>query len=98
MPLRLNSFIVSSGKSSPTTDTIPDFFVKYDALKPIYVAAPPTVLSILPNGVLILSKATVPTINKLIFQIFAQIYWNYLGSTQAPIEIPKYIFSTLTVD
>jgi hypothetical protein len=44
------------------------------------VAAPPIILSVLPNGVSMASKATVPTTNKLItFKnfIFANVLHNY---------------------
>jgi hypothetical protein len=39
--------------------------IKKEADKPMYVPAPPKILSVLPNGVSIASKATVPTINNL---------------------------------
>ena len=41
------------------------FFVKIEVDKQIYVAAPPTILSVFPNGVCIASKATVPTTKRL---------------------------------
>ena len=39
--------------------------LKKEAESPIYVPAPPKILSVLPKGVSIASKATVPTINNL---------------------------------
>ena len=56
----------SCGKSSPTTDTIAESTLKNEADNPIYVAAPPKILSVFPKGVSIASKATVPTINSLL--------------------------------
>ncbi len=64
-PLSFNIVIYSSGKSPPTTETIAPSTLKFEADKPIKVAAPPNILSVLPKGVSIASKATVPTITNL---------------------------------
>ncbi len=60
----------SLGKSSPTTETIAASTLKNDDDKPIYVAAPPRILSVFPNGVSIASNATVPTISNLFIMSF----------------------------
>ena len=46
---------------------------KKEEAREIYVPAPPTILSVLPNGVSIASKATLPTVNRLIFIFFSKI-------------------------
>jgi hypothetical protein len=51
------------------------FLVKKDAAKLMYVAAPPTILSVFPNGVSMASKATVPTIKILILVFQANILY-----------------------
>ena len=49
--------------------------VKNEEERQIYVAAPPTILSVFPKGVSIASKATVPTTNTLISIFFANIFY-----------------------
>ncbi len=56
----------SCGKSPPTTETIAVSTPNKEDAIPIYVAAPPKILSVFPKGDSNLSKATVPTVNKLI--------------------------------
>jgi hypothetical protein len=46
--------------------------VKYEAARLIYVAAPPIILSVLPKGVSIASKATVPTTTKLMEKYYCK--------------------------
>src|SRR5690606_15010220 len=70
MFLFANKSKYSCGKSFPTTETIAEFTLKCAADSPIYVAAPPKILSVLPKGVSIASKATVPTINNLLIKLF----------------------------
>ena len=61
----------SSGKSPPITETIALLILKTEDAIPIYMPEPPKILSTLPNGVSIESKATVPTISNLfIFDSF----------------------------
>ena len=71
MFLAVNKSKYSCGKSSPTTETIPDFTLKCEAESPINVAAPPRILSVFPKGVSIASKATVPTIKSLFIFTFS---------------------------
>ena len=73
--LFFNICIALLGKSSPTTDTRFILLVKNEEERQIYVAAPPTILSVFPKGVSIASKATVPTTNTLISIFFANIFY-----------------------
>jgi hypothetical protein len=54
---------------SPTTETIAASTLKKLDAEPILVAAPPKILSVLPKGVSIASKATVPTIKSLFIKL-----------------------------
>src|SRR5690625_3329094 len=63
--------------SPPMTETKPALTSNLEAAIPIKVAAPPNILSVLPNGVSIWSKATVPTTNKLIY-LFLIIFINLM--------------------
>ena len=66
MPLAFMFSKVEAGKSSPTTDMIPCSFTKNEDAKVMKVPAPPTILSVFPNGDSIASKATLPTVTNLI--------------------------------
>ena len=65
--LNLISQDVSWSKSPPTIEIIEAVESKIDALKPMYVPAPPKIFPEISVGVSISSKATVPTI-KCFFQ------------------------------
>jgi hypothetical protein len=56
--------------------------MKKDADKEIKVPAPPTILFVLPNGVSMASKATLPTVTRRII--------NYFGLQRYGIRFEKY--------
>jgi hypothetical protein len=65
------------GKSSPTTEIKPCSFAKNEEAKEINVPAPPTILSVFPNGVSIASNATLPTVTNFIYKKFHAKIWNF---------------------